>query len=62
MIAQPDNGTMCFQDQGYGLENTDYSGTPPPINEPALCAAANRVRGLRQQPRQHAVRRHLGLA
>jgi hypothetical protein len=41
VIAQPDNGTMCFQDQGYGLENTDYSGTPPPINEPALCAAAS---------------------
>src|SRR5947209_14649532 len=28
VIDQPDNGTMCFQDQGYGLENTDYSGTP----------------------------------
>jgi hypothetical protein len=38
VIAQPDNGTMCFQDQEYGLENTDYSGTPPPINEPSLCA------------------------
>ncbi|MEA2157642.1 MAG: hypothetical protein QOD66_22 [Solirubrobacteraceae bacterium] len=38
VIDQPDNGTMCFQDQGYGLENTDYSGTPPPINEPSLCA------------------------
>jgi hypothetical protein len=41
VIDQPDNGTMCFQDQSYGLENTDYSGTPPPINEPSLCVAAN---------------------
>jgi hypothetical protein len=38
-FQQPDNGTMCFQDQGYGLENTDYSGTPPPFNEPSLCTA-----------------------
>lgn len=40
VIDQPDDGTMCFQDQDYGLENTDYSGTPPPINEPSLCASA----------------------
>jgi hypothetical protein len=39
VIDQPDNGTVCFQDQNYGLENTDYSATPPPINEPLLCAS-----------------------
>jgi hypothetical protein len=37
VIAQPDDGTMCFQDQDYGLQNTDWSGSPPPINEPSLC-------------------------
>lgn len=41
VIDQPDNGTMCFQDQNYGLENTDYSGTTPPINEPLLCAGVS---------------------
>jgi hypothetical protein len=36
-IDQPDNGTMCFEDQDYGLVNTDWSGDAPPINEPPLC-------------------------
>jgi hypothetical protein len=37
-ISQPDTGTVCFQDQTYGLENTDWSASSPPINEPSLCA------------------------
>jgi hypothetical protein len=39
-INQPDDGTMCFEDQDYGLVNTDWSGDAPPINEPPLCASA----------------------
>jgi hypothetical protein len=38
-IDQPDNGTMCFEDQDFGLVNTDWSGDSPPINEPPLCAS-----------------------
>jgi hypothetical protein len=45
VIGQADDGTMCFQDQNYGLENTDYSGSTPPINEPALCAASSASTG-----------------
>lgn len=37
VIDQPDNGTVCFQDQSYGLVNTNWSGSSPPINEPPLC-------------------------
>ena len=40
-ISQPDTGTMCFRDQTYGLENTDWSASSPPINEPSLCASAS---------------------
>jgi hypothetical protein len=29
---------MCFTDQSFGLENTDWSSSPAPINEPPLCA------------------------
>lgn len=36
-VEQPDNGTMCFEDQSYGLINTDWSSTPPPFSEPSLC-------------------------
>ncbi|MHB1569072.1 MAG: hypothetical protein ACYCXW_07950 [Solirubrobacteraceae bacterium] len=36
-IAQPDNGTICFQDQPNGLQNTDWSASAPPLNEPSLC-------------------------
>jgi hypothetical protein len=39
-ISQPDDGTICFEDQDYGLVNTDWSGNAPPINEPPLCAAS----------------------
>jgi len=45
VIEQPDNGTMCFQDQGYGLQNTDYSGSQPPLQEPPLCASASSSSG-----------------
>jgi hypothetical protein len=38
VIDSPDNGTMCFLDANYGLLNTNWSSTPPPINEPPLCA------------------------
>lgn len=40
VIDSPDNGTMCFTDQDYGLVNTDWSGTSPQINEPPLCASS----------------------
>ena len=40
VIDSPDNGTMCFTDQQYGLVNTDWSGTSPQVNMPALCASA----------------------
>jgi hypothetical protein len=39
-ITQPDNGTMCFRDQNYGLQNTDWSASAAPINEPSLCAGS----------------------
>ena len=39
-IQQPDDGTMCFTDQDYGLVNTDWSGDAPPIDEPPLCASS----------------------
>jgi hypothetical protein len=41
VLDSPDNGTMCFADQNYGLVNTDWSSTPPPFNEPPLCANAS---------------------
>lgn len=41
VVDSPDNGTMCFADQSYGLVNTDWSSTPPPINEPPLCPSAS---------------------
>ena len=37
VIDQPDNGTICFQDQSYGLVNTNWSGSSPPLTEPPLC-------------------------
>jgi hypothetical protein len=40
-ISQADTGTICFRDQSYGLENTDWSASAPPINEPSLCATAS---------------------
>jgi hypothetical protein len=40
VIDQPDNGTICFQDQSYGLVNTNWSGSSPPINEPPLCPSS----------------------
>ncbi|MGH2859612.1 MAG: hypothetical protein ACRDMJ_19230 [Solirubrobacteraceae bacterium] len=39
VIDQPDNGTVCFEDQNYGLLNTNWSGDTPPIDEPPLCAS-----------------------
>ncbi len=36
-ISQPDKGTICFQDQPNGLQNTDWSASAPPLNEPSLC-------------------------
>ena len=33
-------GTVSFQDTDSGLNNTDWSSTPPPSNFPILCAAA----------------------
>ena len=40
-IQQPDDGTMCFEDQSYGLLNTNWSGDAPPIDEPPLCATSS---------------------
>ncbi|MGH2914887.1 MAG: hypothetical protein ACRDMX_07855 [Solirubrobacteraceae bacterium] len=37
VIDQPDNGTVCFVDQSYGLVNSNWSGDAPPIDEPPLC-------------------------
>jgi hypothetical protein len=34
-------GTVSFQDTDSGLDNTDWSSTPPPPNFPILCATAN---------------------
>src|ERR1700688_3578456 len=33
-------GTVSFQDTDSGLNNTDWSSTPPPTNFPILCATA----------------------
>ncbi len=41
VIDSPDDGTICFIDEDYGLQNTDWSGTSPQINEPSLCADAS---------------------
>jgi hypothetical protein len=41
VVATPDSGTMCFEDQNFGLINTDWSSTPPPSNMPILCASAS---------------------
>jgi hypothetical protein len=38
-IQQPDDGTICFLDQDFGLVNTDWAGSTPPIDEPPLCAS-----------------------
>src|SRR4051812_37947811 len=38
VIDSPDNGTVCFVDGTEGLTNTDWSGDPPPISQPPLCA------------------------
>jgi hypothetical protein len=40
VLDSPDNGTMCFLDQNFGLVNTNWSSTPPPINEPPLCSGS----------------------
>ncbi|HET9104537.1 MAG TPA: hypothetical protein VFN55_14370 [Solirubrobacteraceae bacterium] len=40
VLDQPDTGTICFQDQGYGLVNTNWSGSSPPIDEPPLCPSS----------------------
>jgi hypothetical protein len=37
--ALPDSGTVCFSDQSFGLINTDWSSTPPPLNMPILCSS-----------------------
>ncbi len=34
------SGTVSFQDTDSGLNNTDWSSTPPPSNFPILCATA----------------------
>ncbi|MGH2888885.1 MAG: hypothetical protein ACRDNJ_04570 [Solirubrobacteraceae bacterium] len=39
VIDQPDDGNVCFEDQNYGLLNTNWSGDTPPIDEPPLCAS-----------------------
>ena len=41
VIDSPDNGTVCFSDQSEGVTNTNWSGDPPPINQPPLCAQPN---------------------
>ena len=38
---QPDNGTMCFEDQSFGLVNTSWSGNSPPSNDPPLCSSGS---------------------
>jgi hypothetical protein len=32
-----DDGTMCFEDENFGIQNTDWSSSPPPSNMPILC-------------------------
>jgi hypothetical protein len=40
--AKPSSqGTISFQDTEAGLNNTDWSSTPPPSNFPILCATAS---------------------
>jgi hypothetical protein len=40
--ANPDSsGTASFDDTDSGLNNTDWSSTPPPANMPILCASAS---------------------
>jgi hypothetical protein len=40
--TKPDTqGTVSFQDTDSGLDNTDWSSTPPPPNMPILCATAS---------------------
>jgi hypothetical protein len=40
--AKPSSqGTVSFQDTDSGLNNTDWSSTPPPSNMPILCATAS---------------------
>jgi hypothetical protein len=36
--AAPDTGTVSFRETTSGLENTDWSSTPPPPDFPVLCA------------------------
>jgi len=36
-VAQPDNGTMCFEDEDVGIVNTNWTSSAPPENEPILC-------------------------
>jgi hypothetical protein len=45
VIDAPDDGTVCFSDESNGLTNTDWSGDPPPINQPPLCAQSNQCAG-----------------
>jgi hypothetical protein len=40
--SNPDSsGTVSFDDTDSGLNNTDWSSTPPPANMPILCASAS---------------------
>jgi hypothetical protein len=34
---EPDAGTMCFEDEIFGLVNTNWAGVSPPTDEPPLC-------------------------
>jgi hypothetical protein len=36
-----DQGTVDFQYADFGIVNTDWSSTPPPADEPILCASAS---------------------
>jgi hypothetical protein len=36
-VTSTDTGTMCFQNQNYGLVNTNWTSSPPPSNMPILC-------------------------
>ena len=38
--APTSSGTVSFQDTDSGLDNTNWSSTPPPTNFPILCATA----------------------
>jgi hypothetical protein len=37
VTATTDNGTMCFEDENFGIVNTNWSSSPPPSNMPILC-------------------------